>query len=157
MSNTPHDLQKIQGVEKQAMDQAFKDSLKGFMSKDTQIQKQIEEASHKIMEIVNRHGENTSEGEIYWNREYGWDKKNSNKYNAEEDCRKEIAQFIATIATKSAEVERERILGILQDMEDQMGTLCNDSQGTQGCEEENSIQWVRKDLEQALSQKEEQQ
>lgn len=57
----------------------------------------------EIMEIINRHGENTSEGCIYWNKTFCWDKgKYSPLYNAEEECRTEVRNHIAT------ELERQR-------------------------------------------------
>lgn len=60
------------------------------------------ELADGVMEIIDRHGENTSEGGIYWNKEYGWDKKGSTAYNAEEECKKEVQSFLAQ------ELERQR-------------------------------------------------
>ena len=54
------------------------------------------ELADGIMEIINRHGENTLEGGIYWNKQLGWNKKGSTAYNAEEECRKEVQQYLAT-------------------------------------------------------------
>ncbi len=50
--------------------------------------------SKGIIEIVNRHGENTREGDILWDKDFGWDNEGSTAYNAEEECRKEIEAFL---------------------------------------------------------------
>lgn len=66
--------------------------------------KTIKALAEEINDLLNIHAENTSESEIYWNKQLGWDKKGSTGYNAEKDwieaLRSLLADFVKEIETE---------------------------------------------------------